>query len=102
MNKLPKKERSIDLVPKDYVDRELEREKVRTKLAMQKQALSFIQWIYGWLLFATFLVIFLQGFKVWGFQLDPSFLQWLGAATVGEVASLAILIYKALFGIKNE
>lgn len=91
-----------NLIPEGYLDKELERERVRAHLDMQKQALSFIQRVYGSLLFVTMIIIIFQGFKLWGFSLESSFLHWLGASTVGEVASLAILVYKALFGMKNE
>lgn len=51
----------------------------------------------SFLLAATMLIIFLQGFSVRGFNLDASFLKWLGAVRLGEVGGLAAMVYGALF-----
>lgn len=75
----------------------IEREKALRGLGMQERAVMFLFISYGGLLLATVVIIFLQGFKVYGFQLETSLLRWLGGATVGEVAGLALLVYKALF-----
>jgi hypothetical protein len=48
--------------------------------------------------FLTMAIIFLQGFnKFCSFELPVSVLNWLGAATVGEVAGLLYIIAKAIF-----
>jgi len=39
----------------------------------------------------------LQGFHAWGFQLEAGLMHWLGAATVGTVASLATIVYRETF-----
>jgi hypothetical protein len=49
------------------------------------------------MLASTMLIIFLQGFRVRGFNLDATFLKWLGAVTLGEVGGLAATVYGALF-----
>ena len=81
------------LTPKQYIDR------VTTlhRMEMQRGALSFLYWAYGFLLAATVLIILLQGFRIGGFNLDASFLKWLGAVTLGEVGGLAATVYGALF-----
>ena len=81
------------LAPKQYIDR------VTTlhRMEMQRGALSFLYWAYGFLLAATVLIILLQGFRIGGFNLDASFLKWLGAVTLGEVGGLAATVYGALF-----
>jgi len=42
-------------------------------------------------------MFFLQGFRLWGFQLDSALIQWLGAATIGEVGGLLTLTFAAIF-----
>ena len=68
-----------------------------SNIALREHAASFLFKAYAGLLASTVLIIFLQGFQLWGFQLDAGFLNWLGAATIGEVAGLAALVYGALF-----
>jgi len=82
-----------ELTPKQYIDR------VTTfyRMEMQRGALHFLYWTYGFMLTATMLIIFLQGFRFGGFNLDASFLKWLGAVTLGEVGGLAATVYGALF-----
>jgi hypothetical protein len=81
------------LTPKQYIDR------VTTlhRMDMQRGALHFLYWAYGFMLASTMLIIFLQGFRVRGFNLDATFLKWLGAVTLGEVGGLAATVYGALF-----
>ena len=63
----------------------------------QKRIVDFLLRAYGGVLIATILIILLQGFKVWGFSLEPSFLNWLGGATIGELAGLLALAVGAVF-----
>jgi hypothetical protein len=85
-----------NLTPKEIV----ERATAFHTMDLQKQAVRFLFVAYGGLLASTMAVIFLQGFHFGGFQLDQTFLNWLGGATIGEVAGLAALVYGALF--KNK
>ncbi len=64
---------------------------------LRKGAMNFLYAAYGGILLFTMSIIYLQGFKIWGFHLEPEFLHWLGGATVGEVAGLAVLAYRFLF-----
>lgn len=64
---------------------------------MQERAMNYLLCFYGFVLVCTMAIIFLQGFKAWGFQLPPEFLKWLGGATVGEVGGLAALVYGFFF-----
>jgi hypothetical protein len=66
-------------------------------MEMQRGALRFLYWAYGFMLSATMLIILLQGFRIGGFNLDAIFLEWLGAITLGEVGGLAATVYGALF-----
>jgi hypothetical protein len=78
---------------------EILHERAMARMAMQHHAVRFLFWAYGGLLAATIGIILLQGFRAWGFALDLGFLRWLGAATVGEVAGLAALVYGSLFSV---
>ena len=87
------KESTQRLTPKEYI----EHEEAMSNIALRERAASFLFKAYVGLLTATVLIIFLQGFQLWGFKLETGFLNWLGAATIGEVAGLAALVYGALF-----
>ena len=45
----------------------------------------------------TYVIIFLQGFKIHEFSLPESFLNWLGAATIGTLISNTVFIYKNIY-----
>jgi len=64
---------------------------------MRERSMVYFFVVFSVLTAFTITVVFLQGFRVGGFSLEPAFLHWLGAATVGEVASLGTIIYKSLF-----
>lgn len=81
------------LTPKEFIARK----QALSDIRLREGALIFLYWAYGGLLTLTMLIMFLQGFKLWGFGLDNALLMWLGGATVGEVAGLAALVYGALF-----
>ena len=73
-----------------------------TKVTTEQQVkvINFLLWAYGGLLTATMLIFFLQGFRLWGFSLDVALLRWLGGATVGEIAGLLALTFRAIFRSK--
>jgi hypothetical protein len=75
----------------------IERETAFHTMALQRLSVKFLFVAYGGLLASTMVVIFLQGFRFWGFNLDQKFLNWLGGAAIGEIAGLAALVYGALF-----
>jgi hypothetical protein len=62
------------------------------------QALAFILINYTLLLASTVVIIFFQGFNYRGFKLDTAFLNWLGGATIAEVAVIAGVVFRSLFG----
>ena len=64
---------------------------------LQRRIVSFLLPAYGFLLGATMVMFFLQGFKVGGFQLDCGLLKWLGGATIGAIAGLLTLTFGAVF-----
>ena len=69
----------------------------QSELLLRQRGFNFLLWVYGGLLACTVAIFFLQGFGVWGFRLDDTLLQWLGGATVGEIAGLLALVYGFLF-----
>ena len=64
---------------------------------MREGAIKFIYIAFGSILVFTMAIIVFHGFGFWGFELPPSFLHWLGAATVGEVAGLVFIVFQFLF-----
>ena len=79
----------------------IERETAFHTMALQRLSVKFLFVAYGGLLASTMVVIFLQGFRFWGFNLDQKFLNWLGGAAIGEIAGLAALVYGALFKVSK-
>jgi hypothetical protein len=66
-------------------------------VGFQQQIITFLLWAYGFLLVATTIMFFLQGFHVAGFNLDAALLKWLGGATIGEISGLLVLTIRASF-----
>jgi hypothetical protein len=66
---------------------------------LQQRVVTFLLKAYGWLLGATMLMFFLQGFKLGGFNLDNALMKWLGGATIGEIAGLLTLTFGAVFKV---
>ena len=85
-----KNRKSSQLTVKDWV--------TAVTVVQQDKLIDFVIRAYGGLLIVTVLIIFLQGFKLWGFSLDATYLKWLGAATIGEIGGLLMLTFKAVFG----
>ena len=54
-------------------------------------------WFLGSSLVFAYTVILLHGFKHNSFQLEESFINWLGIATIGEIGSLLVIVYKSIF-----
>lgn len=72
------------------------REKIG-QIWMRETAIKFLLIIYAGALICTFLIYFFQGFHYAGFNLEYRLLRWLGGATIGEIAVLAMLVYGSLF-----
>ncbi len=67
------------------------------RVGLQQTIITFLLWAYAGLLIATMAIFFLQGFKLWGFNLDSGLLKWLGGATIGNIAGLLTLTFGAVF-----
>jgi len=87
----------VEKVPREFVDEVIRFEESQSGIAHRGSAMRFLFWIYGPAVIATFTIIFLQGFKTWGFRLDDHFLGWLGAAIIGELGIIAGVVFGALF-----
>ena len=67
------------------------------QLGLQQQIVTFLLKAYGGLLSASMVLFLLQGFQLGGFHLEPELLKWLGGTTVGAVAGLLTLTFRAVF-----
>ena len=76
----------------------IEHEQAMSNIGLREQIVTFLLWAYGLSLACTFVLFFLQGFQVGGFNLPESILKWLGGAMIAEVAGLLGLVIGALFG----
>ena len=63
----------------------------------KRQVITYLHWIYGFLIVVTVIVIFLEGFHFRGFALPAAYFSWLGGATIGAVGGLLMLSYRSLF-----
>jgi len=73
-----------------------------SNVVSRRTMISFLLWAYGGLLACSMVIFFLQGFHLWGFALEISTLNWLGAATVGEIAGLLTIAMRFLFESKRS
>ena len=70
----------------------------REEISYQKRIAIFFSFgAYAILIVSTIIIIFLEGFHRYGFDIDDGLLKWLGITILGEVAGLAGLVYGSLF-----
>jgi hypothetical protein len=82
-----------ELTPKQWIDRET----AVHQMSMQRFLMKFICCILGGCCAVTLSIFLLQGFHLWGFQLDRALMHWIGGATVGSIGGLAGTIVRAAF-----
>jgi hypothetical protein len=75
----------------------IERKTAKHEMEMQWFLAKFICAALGICCLATLSIFFLQGFGPYGFKLSERVLHWIGAVTVGEIGTLATLVYSAFF-----
>ncbi len=75
----------------------IQKAKAEHEIEMQAILVKWLVKAFVFLLVSTVIIIFLQGFKAFGFELEKGFLHWLGGAAVGEVAGILVIIIKYLF-----
>ena len=73
-----------------------------TVIGLRDRAATFLFRTYAALITVTMGIFLLQGFHLWGFNLDLSLLKWLGGAVVGEIAGLALMVFSFLFERGNK
>ena len=69
----------------------------RSNTERRNKILNWLIALFALSVLCTQTVIFLQGFKAWGFALPDSLLQWLGGATVGQFATLLAFLVRAIY-----
>jgi tetratricopeptide (TPR) repeat protein len=50
---------------------------------------------------STLVLFYLQGFHAWGFALDSKLMYWIGGATIGSLASITMIVYKAVLRVRQ-
>lgn len=78
-------------------DADIAEKQALNEMWLQNLLVCFFMFIFVASVASTFTIFFLHGFKVKGFQLPVSLLNWLGGATIGQIAGLGLIIYKSLF-----
>jgi hypothetical protein len=86
-------ERKQNLTSKQFI----EQARALHEMSMQKLLALYICGALSVTTLATVVLFYLQGFHAFGFQLDNGTMHWLGVATIGEIASLAGIVYGAFF-----
>ncbi len=86
--------------------RRLEREMdlvVRARMKdLQVSLLNTLVWVFLGVFVFTLFVLILQGFHLWGFNLETSIVQMLGVATIGEIGGFIGTLIGAVAGIRKE
>jgi len=77
----------VTVTPREFLTREV----THRTLKMREVIVWCMLGIFGFLILMTTVFFLFQGFHLWGFSLPESLLQWLGGATIGEVAGLIAL-----------
>src|SRR5258708_39680200 len=76
---------------------DIERRRAIHLIAMQRFLAIFICTALGVSRLAALALFYFQGFRAWGFRLDPREIHWIGFATVGALAGLAATVFSSLF-----
>lgn len=87
-------------LPVENLIKEFELVEKKDIAKQRRQAFGVLLILYTTGVITTFVIIFFQGFKVGGFLLDNTFMSWLGAAVIGELAGLLAIALSFLF--KNK
>ena len=73
------------------------KEFVKNITRVRERLINFLLWNYSFVLAATLLIFFLEGFKVMNFHLDISILNKLAVSVIGEIGGLLTLTFAAVF-----
>lgn len=72
----------------------LRRIQVENRVQLCVANAKFLRKAFGYSLSTTFAIILLQGFQLFGFHLNDTFLNWLGGWTVGQTAGLLTMVVR--------
>ena len=75
----------------------IERQRAEHEMRLREFLAKFMCLMLGICCAATLSIFLFQGFHARGFGLQENILHWLGAATLGEIGTLASIVYSALF-----
>jgi hypothetical protein len=92
---------TTEILPKTWT-KTVTSKAIASRIRQRERIVTFFLWLYVGLSTATIIIILLQGFKFCHFSLEPSFMNWLGAATVGEVGGLLAMIIGYFFRDDHE
>ena len=76
---------------------DIERRRIVHLISMQRFLVVFIFVALGVSSLAALALFYFQGFRAWGFWLDPREMHWIGLATVGALVGLAATVVGSLF-----
>jgi hypothetical protein len=73
------------------------RRKPNSIAAQRERALTVLLWMYPFVLVLVLVMLFLQGFRAWGFALPENVIYVLVAEVIVEIASFIYIILRFLF-----
>ena len=82
---------------REHIDQVISSIERVTDVSLKKKIATLLITYFGLALLFTFGIFVLQGFHFLGFNLDAHVLNWLGAATIGELGGLITIMVKSLF-----
>lgn len=83
--------------PLVYANSRLEKSRVVHQQQMEKGLALFACSFQGICCLTALALFCFQGFHTNGFQLDTGLMNWIGAISIGNIASLTAIVYKANF-----
>jgi hypothetical protein len=86
-------ERAAEVKIKDWVQEVT----IASDITNRSRMVTFLLSAYGFLLVTTVALIFIQGFRPYGFHLPDGFMNWLGGAVIGEIGGLLGMTFGYFF-----
>jgi hypothetical protein len=83
--------------PKKSRNTSISKQEQQTALILRQRAFNAVLCGYAVVLIPTLVMLFLQGFHAWGFDLPEKLVYGLAIGVVGEVAVFSSIILKFLF-----
>lgn len=73
------------------------RNSIAKREKLRERAFNAILWGYGLVLIPVLVMLFLQGFRAWGFNLPEKLVYGLAIAVIGEIAGFTYIVLRFLF-----